>query len=153
MLRTAILFWGATSILTAPLVTALAVHVTRDLGDTAVGPGPRSWRPTGSGPSTGLAGHRAPGRPVARSSPMLIGGNVPSASSLLLVSAVTVEIPVVALVAVVAGIAQSMVLVTYITLRSAYSPDELLGRIGSTARTISLGLQPVGLLAAARSST
>ena len=28
----AILFWGATSILMAPLVTALAVHVTRDLG-------------------------------------------------------------------------------------------------------------------------
>ena len=32
-LRTAILFWGAISILLAPLVTALAVHVTRDLGD------------------------------------------------------------------------------------------------------------------------
>ena len=40
-----------------------------------------------------------------------------------------------------------MVLVTYITMRTAYSPDALLGRIGSTARTISLGLQPVGLLA------
>ena len=48
--------------------------------------------------------------------------------------------------AVVAGVAQSMVLVTYITLRTAYSPDALLGRIGSTARTISLGLQPIGLL-------
>ena len=31
-LRTAILFWGAVSILMAPLVTALAVYVTRDLG-------------------------------------------------------------------------------------------------------------------------
>lgn len=31
-------------------------------------------------------------------------------------------------------------------MRTAYSPDALLGRIGSTARTISLGLQPVGLL-------
>ena len=40
-----------------------------------------------------------------------------------------------------------MVLVTYITLRSIHSPDALLGRVGSTARTISLGLQPVGLLA------
>ena len=39
-----------------------------------------------------------------------------------------------------------MVLVTYITLRTAYSPDALLGRIGGTARTISLGLQPIGLL-------
>ena len=34
-LRTVILFWGATSILLAPLVTALAVHVTRDLGEPA----------------------------------------------------------------------------------------------------------------------
>ncbi len=31
-------------------------------------------------------------------------------------------------------------------LRTVYSPDALLGRIGSTARTISLGLQPIGLL-------
>jgi hypothetical protein len=31
-------------------------------------------------------------------------------------------------------------------MRTAYSPDVLLGRIGSTARTISLGLQPIGLL-------
>jgi len=36
--------------------------------------------------------------------------------------------------------------VTYITLRTVASPDELLGRIGSTARTISLGLQPLGLI-------
>ncbi len=38
------------------------------------------------------------------------------------------------------------VTVIYLTLRTTYSPDELLGRIGSTARTISLGLQPVGPL-------
>ena len=49
-------------------------------------------------------------------------------------------------VAFVAGIAQSMVLVMYLTLRTTYSPDELLGRIGSTARTFSLGLQPIGML-------
>ena len=76
---------------------------------------------------------------------MLFGGNVLFGTSLLLVSTVA-SIPILALVAVAAGIAQSMVLVTYVTLRAAYSPDELLGRIGSTARTISLGLQPVGLL-------
>jgi hypothetical protein len=33
-----------------------------------------------------------------------------------------------------------------VALRTAHSPDALLGRIGSTARTISLGLQPIGLL-------
>ena len=41
----------------------------------------------------------------------------------------------------------SSVTITYLTLRTAHSPDALLGRIGSTARTISLGLQPVGMLA------
>ena len=44
------------------------------------------------------------------------------------------------------GVFQSIVLVAYITVRAANSPDELLGRVGSTSRTISLGLQPVGLL-------
>jgi hypothetical protein len=54
--------------------------------------------------------------------------------------------PVLLGVAAVAGVAQSTVLVTYLTARTAHSPDVLLGRIGSTARTISLGLQPLGLL-------
>ena len=56
------------------------------------------------------------------------------------------QVPVLLAVAFASGVAQSMVLVAYITVRTAYSPDALLGRIGSTARTISLGLQPVGLL-------
>ena len=38
------------------------------------------------------------------------------------------SVPVLLAVAFVAGVAQSMVLVTYLTLRTAYSPDELLGR-------------------------
>ena len=56
------------------------------------------------------------------------------------------QLPALVAGAVVAGISQSLVLVTYLTLRTAQSPDALLGRIGSTARTISLGLQPIGLL-------
>jgi len=39
------------------------------------------------------------------------------------------------------------VLISYLTLRATIPPDELLGRVGSTARTISLGLQPIGLFA------
>ena len=76
---------------------------------------------------------------------ILLGGNLVIGMALV-VLAVSVATPIQLAVAFVAGIAQSMVLVTYITLRTAYSPDDLLGRIGSTARTISLGLQPVGLL-------
>ena len=76
---------------------------------------------------------------------MLLGGNFVMGIALIAL-AVTVELPVQVAVAFVAGIVQSVVLVTYLTLRTVHSPDELLGRVGSTARTISLGLQPVGLL-------
>jgi hypothetical protein len=39
-------------------------------------------------------------------------------------------------------------LVLYATTRAALTPDRLLGRVGSTARTISLGLQPVAMVGA-----
>ncbi len=143
ILRTTILFWGATSILTAPLVTALAVHVTRDLGyDAAVLGVILTGYGVGTVVGALITAKRATRRPVA---PFLIGGNLVAAAGLVAIATVPV-VPVMVAVAVMSGIAQSLVLVTYVTVRAAYSPDELLGRIGSTARTISLGLQPVGLL-------
>jgi MFS family permease len=142
-LRTVILFWGATSILLAPLVTALAVHVTRDLGEppSVLGLILASY---GVGTVLGsLLTARRIGR--GRVAEILLGGNLVIGLALVGV-AVSVATVLQIAAAFVAGIAQSMVLVTYITLRTAYSPDDLLGRIGSTARSISLGLQPVGLL-------
>jgi len=142
-LRTVILFWGATSILLAPLVTALAVHVTRDLGEppSVLGLILASY---GVGTVIGsLLTARRIGR--GRVAEILLGGNLVIGLALVVV-AVSVATPLQVGAAFVAGIAQSMVLVTYITLRTAYSPDDLLGRIGSTARSISLGLQPIGLL-------
>jgi predicted MFS family arabinose efflux permease len=143
LLRTMILFWGIVSISTAPLVTALAVHITRDLrlAPTVLGLVLTTY---GIGTVAGaLLASRATHRPVA---PTLLGGTFVT-GCMLLVVATTTQVPVLLAVATISGVAQSMVLVTYITLRTAYSPDALLGRIGSTARTISLGLQPVGLLA------
>ena len=142
-LRTVILFWGTTSILLAPLVTALAVHVTRDLGEppSVLGLILASY---GVGTVLGsLLTARRIGR--GRVAEILLGGNLVIGLALVVV-AVSVATPLQIGAAFVAGIAQSMVLVTYITLRTAYSPDDLLGRIGSTARSISLGLQPIGLL-------
>ncbi len=142
-LRTVILFWGAISILTASLVTALAVHVTRDL---ARPPSILGLILAAYGMGT-VAGSLVTARRIGRGriAEILLGGSFVMGLALITI-AVSVEIPVQIGAALVAGVAQSMVLVTYITLRTAYSPDELLGRIGSTARTISLGLQPVGLL-------
>ena len=143
MLRAMILFWGLVAITTAPLVTALAVHITRDLGheDTILGLILTAY---GIGTVAGaLATARIPRRAVA---PFLLGGTV-TTGLVLLVLANTDFVPVLLATAGVGGIAQSMVLVTYLTARTAHSPDVLLGRIGSTARTISLGLQPLGLIA------
>jgi MFS family permease len=142
LLRSAILFWGSVSILTAPLVTALAVHVTRDLDldDSVLGLLLTAY---GVGTVVGaVLASRTSRAPVAA---LMLGGTAIT-GSLLVVIALTPSIPVMLGAAAISGIAQSMVLVTYITMRTAYSPDVLLGRIGSTARTISLGLQPIGLL-------
>jgi predicted MFS family arabinose efflux permease len=119
------------------------VHVTRDLGyDAAVLGVILTGYGVGTVVGALITAKRATRRPVA---PFLIGGNLVAAAGLVAIATVPI-IPVMVAVAVMSGIAQSLVLVTYVTVRAAYSPDELLGRIGSTARTISLGLQPVGLL-------
>jgi predicted MFS family arabinose efflux permease len=142
MLRAMIAFWGVVSISTAPLVTALAVYITRDLGheDAILGLILTAY---GTGTVAGaLLTSRASPRSVA---PILLGGTFATGCCLVIV-ALTDQVPILLAVAVVSGVAQSMVLVTYVTVRTAHSPDALLGRIGSTARTISLGLQPIGLL-------
>jgi MFS family permease len=142
ILRAMIAFWGVVSISTAPLVTALAVYITRDLDheDTILGLILTAY---GIGTVAGaLLTSRASPRSVAL---ILLGGTFATGCCLVIV-ALTDQVPILLAVAVVSGVAQSMVLVTYVTVRTAYSPDALLGRIGSTARTISLGLQPVGLL-------
>ena len=142
-LRSAILFWGAVSILTAPLVSALAVHITRDL---RYPPSILGLVLTAYGVGT-VVGALVSARRGTRGSvaPFLLGGTLVTAAALI-VLAMTPEVPVMVMVAIASGVAQSMVLLTYLTLRTVYSPDALLGRIGSTARTISLGLQPIGLL-------
>ena len=142
-LRSAILFWGAVSILTAPLVSALAVHITRDLGYP---PSILGLILTAYGVGT-VVGALVSARTGMRGSvaPFLLGGTLVTAAALI-VLAITPEVPVMVMVSIASGIAQSMVLLTYLTLRTVYSPDALMGRIGSTARTISLGLQPIGLL-------
>jgi hypothetical protein len=47
-----------------------------------------------------------------------------------------------------AGVTGALGLLSYLTLRATIPPDELLGRVGSTARTLSLGLSPIGIFAA-----
>jgi predicted MFS family arabinose efflux permease len=143
ILRSAITFWVLTAVLLAPLVTALTVQITVDLG---YAPSILGLVLAAYGVGT-VIGSLASARLIVRTrvAEVFIGGNLVMGIALVVLAA-SVQVPVLFAVAFVAGIAQSMVLVMYLTLRTTYSPDELLGRIGSTARTFSLGLQPVGLL-------
>ena len=143
VLRTAIALWSAVSILLAPLVTALAVRVTIDLDQPASTLG---FLLAVYGVGT-VVGSLFTARMINRSRPgiVLLIGNTIMGAALFLVATID-ALPLLVPVGFFAGVAQSTVLVTYITLRTAYSPDALLGRIGGTARTISLGLQPIGLL-------
>jgi hypothetical protein len=142
-LRSAIGFWGIVSITTAPLVPALTVYITRDLGfeDWVLG---ALLAVYGAGTVTGaLAISR---RRRGSAGPVLLGGNL-ARGALLVGIGIAGHVELLLPLGFVAGVADSAVLITYLTLRTAHSPDALLGRIGSTARTISLGLQPVGMLA------
>ena len=142
ILRPMIVFWALVAIALAPLVPALTVHITRDLrqDETVLGFVLTAY---GIGTVIGaLSTARSSRRTVA---PLLLGGTFTTGLLLAVVSRVEL-IPVLLVAAAIAGAAQSVVLVTYLTARTNMSPDALLGRIGSTARTLSLGLQPVGLL-------
>jgi MFS transporter, ENTS family, enterobactin (siderophore) exporter len=143
LLRSMVAFWGLVAITTAPLVTALAVHVTRDLAmtDAILGLLLTAY---GVGTVVGsLLTARGARGPLA---PALLGGTLVT-GALLIALTTTNEIPLMLAIAAIAGVSQSVVLVTYLTTRTSHSPDALLGRVGSVARTISLGLQPLGLLA------
>ena len=75
---------------------------------------------------------------------MLVGAVGMGAS--LVIAAANAPVPLIVAVSLFAGILNTNVLVAYITLRTMLSPDVLLGRVGATARTLSVGLMPVGAL-------
>jgi ENTS family enterobactin (siderophore) exporter len=144
ILRSTILLWGLSSITSAPIVAALAFRVTRDLAlaPTILGVVLTAY---GVGTVAGALGVTRLGR--RRSvGPVLLIGQFTTGVAILGMALVN-AVPAMIGLAVVAGASQSTVLVTYISLRAAYSPDHLLGRVGSTARVVSLGMQPLGMLA------
>jgi predicted MFS family arabinose efflux permease len=143
LLRSMVTFWGLVAITTAPLVTSLAVHVTRDLAMTDAILG---LLLTAYGVGTVVGSLLTARGARRRLAPALLGGTLVT-GVLLVALTLTNVVPIMLVIAGIAGISQSVVLVTYLTTRTTHSPDALLGRIGSVARTFSLGLQPLGLLA------
>src|SRR5207245_1781784 len=112
------------------LVTALAVRVTRELHEAPSVLG-LLLAAYGSGTVLGslLTSRQTPSGRIA---PILLGGDFVMGFGIAIM-AIRPEIPVLLSAAFASGFAQSLVLVTYVIVRTNHSPDELLGRIGSTA--------------------
>jgi MFS family permease len=141
-LRATIAYWGVMSIATAAIVQALTFYITvdRHFGAELFGFVGSAW-------SVGyLVGSLVVGRLSGRrvGVHMLVAGGAVGAALLAIAAS---PLPAIYLLAAFAlGVALGIQLVSYITFRALVTPDALLGRVGSTARTISLGLQPIGFL-------
>jgi MFS family permease len=141
-LRAVIALWATISVLYAALASGLIFYVTIDraMGTEVVGIVLSAFAVGSLGGA--LVAARVAFRAVGRV--MLVGTIVTGLA--LIVVALDAPVPVLAGAAFVAGILQANVLVSYLTLRTQLSPDALLGRVGSTARTLAVGLMPVGAL-------
>jgi MFS family permease len=141
-LRAVLALWTTTSIITAGLTTALIFYLTidRELGAGVVGLVLSAFAVGSLGGSVVAA--RFAFKPVGRV--MLVGAVGMGVS--LVIAAADAPVWLIVAVSLFAGILNTNVLVAYITLRTMLSPDVLLGRVGATARTLSVGLMPVGAL-------
>ena len=142
-LRACIALWTTTSVIDAGLTTAIIYYVTVSLGlgSAVVGTVLSGWA-LGS-----LAGSVVAARLAFRATgPVMLVGAVVSGACLLVIAS-GVSVPVMIAVAFIEGGVNSIILVAYITMRTLLSPDAMLGRVGATARTVSVGLTPIGALA------
>ena len=142
-LRMIVLYWSVMAIATAALVPTLGYYITIDRRF-----GPELFGFVGSAWSVGyLFGSLVAGR-LGRER---VGLRLLAAGGLLGVMigamAVTAAPPAYLVAGFGIGAALAIQLVLARTLRASVTPDELMGRVGSTARTLTVGLQSIGLLA------
>jgi MFS transporter, ENTS family, enterobactin (siderophore) exporter len=142
VLRVAISFWTVVSVITAPLPAIAIFLLTVDRHESAdlVGLVLSAY---GLGGLVGalVAARLAHGR-LGR---QMLVANVAMALALL-GFAVAREPLIQAATVFLVGALGALVFVPYLTLRATIPPGRLLGRVGSTARTISVGLTPIGTL-------
>jgi MFS family permease len=145
VLRSAILLFGLVTLALSPFAPLIAVRITIDLGESdavygttlaayGIGAVAGSLAATRVGRQTGVAA-------VLLVTPIIMGAG-------LVGMAVASSVPALFVLSAIIGAVEAVLVIVYVTVRAAYSPDELLGRVASTARVFSLALQPIGLLIA-----
>ena len=143
VLRTVILLFATFSAITIPLAAAMTFRIVRDLGQSPAAFG-LTLSALGVGTLFGALYASRLGR--ASSVPRVLVGAVFVVGVAVIASAVIPSLPAIVLLTVISGAGESALVVVYISVRAANSPDALLGRIASTARVMALGLMPIGSL-------
>jgi predicted MFS family arabinose efflux permease len=143
VLRTVILLFAMVSSVLAPVGAAMTFRIVRDLGQS---PAAFGLALTGLGVGTLVGslfatrlGH---GTNVAR---VLVVAMLVMGAPLIAAAAIG-SLPAIVALAGLSGAGEAALVVVYVSVRAANSPDELVGRIASTARVIALGLMPIGNL-------
>ena len=143
ILRALILTFATSTAALVPIGAAMTFRVVRDLGQppavfgltvTAIG--------LGTVVGSLFAARLGPGTNVARV--MLVSVGVVGLANA--VAGLIPSLPAVVALNAVSGAGEVVLLVVYVSVRAGYSPDALLGRIGSTARVMALGLIPIASL-------
>jgi ENTS family enterobactin (siderophore) exporter len=141
--RAVIAYWAALQLATAALIPTLAYYVTIDRGQSAA-----LFGFLGSIWSVGYLGGSLL---VVRLGNRWLGPRMLVSGAAIGAAVMTVGLttsPVIYLAAAaVIGAFLAILLISYATLRVSATPDELQGRVGSTARAITLGLMPISMLA------
>jgi MFS transporter, ENTS family, enterobactin (siderophore) exporter len=141
-LRAVVVHWSLYTIAIAPVVAVITYYVTVDRGFSAdaLGLGISAF---GAGSLVGsLAAARFMDRPLG----LLMAMGTAVSGSMFVFIGFADSLALMVGLSFLAGLGEAIVLVSYVALRAGLTPDALLGRVGATTRTLSLGLQPVGML-------
>ena len=144
VLRVTISYWTIVAVASAPIVPVTIFFLTIDRGE---GPGVVGLILSAYGLGSLMGALVATRFTHGRLGRLMLIANFGSAV-MIVCFALGGQALVQAGFAMAAGICGALVFVPYITLRSTIPPNHLMGRVGSSARTISVGLAPIGTLLA-----
>lgn len=143
LLRAALLYWAAVTFFTSPIIICATYFIREDLG----------WSPGVLGSIIAvyavgaIAGAVLATRIRTASVAVMCAGTVLGSVALLVLSG-TASLPLALGVVLLAGGGESLSAIVYSTLRARLTPDELLGRVTTTAQVAAFSLKPLSVLVA-----
>lgn len=143
LLRAALFYWAAVTFFTSPIIICATYFIREDLG----------WSPGVLGTIIAvyavgaILGAVLASRIKEGSVALMCAGTVLGSVALLVLSG-TESLPLALGVVLIAGGGESLSAIVYSTLRARLIPDELLGRVTTTAQVAAFSLKPLSVLVA-----